>query len=118
MIENAPEDEVCDKEAEEASEVKERITYGIISIEDSLEAIRDQRGGAVILETSTRQDNSSHGNATGQNDSPAERFKSLSRFNSQESLHSVASSANSMRNTTRKVKLPQLEPKKVFGKNS
>ena len=117
MIENALEDDVCDKEAEEASEIKERITYGIVSIEDSLEAIRDQRDDSVILETSVRQDNSPHGSAAGQN-SPAESVKSLVRFNSQESLHSVASSANSMRNITRKVKLPQLELKKFSGKTA
>ena len=118
MIENALEDDVCEKEAEEASEIKERITYGIVSIEDSLEAIRDGRGGSVILETSMRQDNSPHGSVTGQNNSPAESVKSLSRFDSQESLNSVASSANSMRNRTRKVKLPQLELKKFSGKTA
>ena len=117
MIKNALEDDVCDKEAEEDSEIKERITYGIVSVKDSIEAIRDQRDGSVILETSVRQDNSLHGSQAGQN-SPAESGKSLARFNSQESLHSVASSANSMRNTTRKVKLPQLELKTFSGKTA
>ena len=35
MIENSSEDD-CDKEADEASEVKERITYGLVLLEDAL----------------------------------------------------------------------------------
>ena len=107
MIKNALEDDVCDKEAEKASEMRERITYRINSIEDSLEVIREQRKSSVI---------SGDRDATGENNSPPESVKSISRFDSQESLNSVASSANSMRNTTRKVKLPQLELKKFSGK--
>jgi len=107
MIENAFEDDVCDKEAEEASEIRERITYGIVSIEDSLEVIREQRKSSVI---------SGDRNATGEINSPPESVKSISRFDSQESLNSVASSANSMQNITRKVKLPQLELNMFSGK--
>lgn len=68
--------------------------------------VREQNG-SIIAGTSAAQNNSQPGSV-----------RSLLRSNLQESLSSVASSAHSMQNSTRKVKLPQLELKKFSGKTA
>ena len=91
MIENSSEDD-CDKEADEASEVKERITYGLILLEDALK--EDVRNGGSVAS----------GSQQGLN---LQGSQQLSRSASRDSLNSVASSNNSAQICGRKVKLPK-----------
>lgn len=95
MIEHSEDDE-CDKEAEEASEVKERITFGLILLEDALkEDLRSEGSVASGSKGGSQQ---------------------LSRSASRESLNSNASSNISTQICGRRVKLPKLELRKFSGK--
>ena len=44
MIQNGVEDDDCEREAGEASEIMEKVTYGLVSIEDALKEI--ERNGS------------------------------------------------------------------------
>ena len=100
MIELLSEDD-CDKEADEASEIKERITYGLILLEDALK--EDVRSAGSVVS----------GSQQGQ---ILQGSQQLSRSASRESLNSVASSNISAQICGRKVKLPKLELRKFSGK--
>ena len=82
------EDEACETEAEEANEIKEKITYRIFLLEDALKK-----------EPST----------TPQPEENLERSPSV------ESINSIASSTTSVKGNQRKVKLPKLELRKFSG---
>ena len=94
MIENGEEDEDCDKEATEASEVMEKITYGLVSIEDALQEI-EQNGCNVLVGSRSET-----------------KTQSLARSDSRES---VSSNGSQIAAYSRKVKLPKLELKKFTG---
>ena len=100
MIEHST-NEDCDKEAEDASEIKERITYGLILLEDALK--EDLRAGTSVVSGSHQQPN-------------FPGSQQLSRSASRESLNSMASSNISAQICGRKVKLPKLELRKFSGK--
>ena len=93
MIENGDEEE--DKEATEASEVMEKITYGLVSIEDALQEI-EQNGCNVSV--SSRSEG---------------QTQPLTRSESRESISSAGSQIAAY---SRKVKLPKLELRKFTGK--
>ena len=95
MIENREEDEDCDKEATEASEVMEKITYGLVSIEDALQEI-EQNGCNVLVGSRSET-----------------KTQSLARSDSRES---VSSNGSQIAAYSRKVQLPKLELKKFTGK--
>ena len=87
MFENN-DDEACEKEAEEANEIREKVTYNIFLLEEALKK------------------NSS---------STPQTKPNLQRSSSLESVSSIESSTSSARGYHRKVKLPQLELKKFSG---
>ena len=91
MVEENLDDENCEKEAAEASEVSEKIGICLNSIDDA-------------LRTLDIMNSSKHSSAN------------LSRAGSVESVTSVGSSLTSGGANSRKVKLPKLELKKFSGK--
>ena len=98
MIEEA-DDDACDKETEEASDIKEKITYNLISLENALKEMDIQ---SLRSESGTNLQPEPSGN--------------LARIGSRESLNSMTSSVNTGDICSRKVKLPKLELKKFSGK--
>ena len=90
------EDDDCEREAGEASEIMEKVTYGLVSIEDALKEI--ERNGS---------------NASSGGSGSKQKSQSLVRSESRESLNSVVSENE---NYSRKVKLLKLELKKFSGK--
>ena len=99
MIENECEDEDCDKEAEEASEIGEKITYSLVAIENALKGLK-MEGTSVVPTTSQRAARNDDATPS----ASAEPGESLSN------QHST--------NLVRRVKLPQLELKRFAGKHS
>ena len=95
MIENGDDEEDCNKEATEASEVMEKTTYGLVSIEDTLQEI-EQNGCNVSVNSRSEG-----------------QTQSLTRSESRESISSAGSQIAAY---SRKVKLPKLELKKFTGK--
>ena len=98
MIEEA-DDDACDKETEEASDIKEKIMYNLISLENALKEMDIQ---SLRSESGTNLQPEPSGN--------------LARIGSRESLNSMTSSVNTGDICSRKVKLPKLELKKFSGK--
>eukprot|EP00794_Sanderia_malayensis_P016165 gene16165-biopygen13734 len=96
IIESADED-ACDKEADEASEIKEKITYTIVTLENALKELD--------IESKWSEKSFQLG-----------RTGNLSRSASRESINSVASSIANLDMNHRRVKLPKLELKKFGGK--
>eukprot|EP00112_Aurelia_sp_Birch-Aquarium-sp1_P002538 Seg128.14 transcript_id=Seg128.14/GoldUCD/mRNA.D3Y31 product="hypothetical protein" protein_id=Seg128.14/GoldUCD/D3Y31 len=100
MIEHSSEED-CDKETDETSEIKERVTYGLILLEDALK--EDLGTGSSVAS----------GSDQGQN---LQGSQQLSRSASRESLNSNTSSNISAQICGRRVKLPKLELRKFSGK--
>ena len=106
MIENDCEAEDCDKEAEEASDIGEKITYGIISIEETLRELDEAYEANSDANSVVSKRNS--GNSE-------ENAEPRTRSSSQDSSNS---DRTGIKTTTKKVKLPKLELKRFSGKIS
>ena len=98
MIEHSSEDD-CDKEADEASEIKERVTYGLILLEDALK--EDVRSGGSIA-SGSQQGLNLQGSQQLTRDASKFEFCCLIEY-----LAQICG---------RKVKLPKLELRKFSGK--
>ena len=95
MIENGDEEEDSDKGATEASDLMDKITYGLVSIKDALQEI-EQNGCNISV--SSRSEG---------------QTQSLARSESREPISSVASQITAY---SRNVKLPKLELRNFIGK--
>ena len=103
MIDNDYEDEDCNKEAEEASKMGERITYNLVLIENALNDIKKDVPAPQC--GSGKEDDAI----------PSASLESTER---RESLVSVQSSSQHSTSLARRVKLPELELKRFAGKTA
>ena len=103
MIENDYEDEDCDRKAEEAIKMGERITYNLVLIENALNDIKKD----VPAQQS--------GSERGDDAIPSANLESMER---RESIMSVQLSSQPSRSLAWRMKLPKLELKRQLnGKN-
>ena len=103
MIENDYKEEDCDKEAEEASIMGERITYNLVLLENALNEVKKDV-------PAPQSGNEKEDQAT-----PSTDMESTNR---RESIASAQSSSQLSASFARRVKLPKLELKRFAGKVS